>query len=171
VDGYLTKYALSDEVAGVTRTYVVNDTSEAHPMVGYVSIFCDAIRLSKEERPTDHPGAPAVKIGLMGVRQDFRKRKFQERSLGCWILDWVVGLTVDKVLEVAGVRYITLDSLPEPKLVAWYERYGFKKNVEEEYSRKILKQARRASLKNKPLSEIDLPHISMRFDIRLKPNA
>ena len=167
VDDYIVLYALSDEVAGVTRSYLVRDGDE---VVAYVSVLCDAIRMEKEERPTDHPGAPALKIGLMGVRSDFRngQRKFQERSLGVWLLDWVVGLARSMAAQV-GLRYVTLDALPQAKLVAWYERYGFIKNVGEDKARRTIKKAGSDRYKNKKLEELDMPHISMRLDILLKP--
>ena len=110
VDGYLAENALADELAGVTRTYLVKDGDE---VVAYVSVLSDAIRLDREERPTDHPGAPAIKIGLMGVRKDYKGRKYQGRTIGCWLIDWVVGLARTLAKQV-GVRYVTLDSLNDP---------------------------------------------------------
>ena len=166
VDEYIEKYAVSDELAGVTRSYLVREGDE---VVAYVSVLCDAIRMEKEERPTDHQGAPAIKIGLMGVRKDFRngQRTFQGRSLGEWLLDWVVGLARSMATQV-GVRYVTLDALPEPRLVDWYERYGFIKNVGEDKARRTIKKAGSEKYKNKKLEELDMPHISMRLDILLK---
>lgn len=73
VDHYMHAYAVSDQVAGVTRSYLVRD---GDAVVAYISVLCDAIHLHKEERPTDHPGAPALKIGLMGVRADYRGRVY-----------------------------------------------------------------------------------------------
>lgn len=148
----------------MTRTYLVLDGTE---LVAYVSVLCDAIRLTQKERPTNHPDAPALKIGLMGVRSDYRKREYEGRTIGCWILDWVVGLARSLAKQV-GLRYVTLDSLAREKLVAWYSDYGFKKNMAEERARKILRQAGKADLKDKKLEEIELPQVSMRFDIRLK---
>lgn len=84
VDGYIVEYALSDEAASVTRSYLVRD---GDAVVAYLSVMCDAIRMAKEERPTDHPGAPALKVGLMGVRQDYRSRAYQDRTIGEWLLD------------------------------------------------------------------------------------
>lgn len=167
VDGYLAENAPADELAGVTRTYLVKDGEE---VVAYVSVLSDAIRLDREERPTDHPGAPAIKIGLMGVRKDYKRREYQGRTIGCWLIDWVVGLARTLAKQV-GVRYVTLDALNEEKLVAWYARNGFKKNLKEEHDRRVIKRAGRDRLKNKPLEEIDLPHVSMRLDILIQEQS
>src|SRR2546426_8824032 len=127
VDKYLGTSALRDELAGVTRTYLVHDAAE---LVAYVSVLCDAIEVAHEERPTDHPTAPALKLGLMGVRTDYKKRRYQDRTIGLWLLDWVVGLARSIAVQ-AGLRYVTLDSLPDKKLVKWYSDYGFEDNVGE----------------------------------------
>lgn len=169
VDDYMRTHAARDEAAGVTRSYLIKEGEE---LVAYVSVLCDAIRMARDERPTDHPGAPALKIGLMGVREDFRhgRRKFQERSLGLWILDWVVGLARSMAVQ-AGLRYVTLDALPEKKLVDWYERYGFRKNIGEDRARRIIKKEGSRKYEGKRLEDIDMPHVSMRLDILIQPTA
>ena len=151
--------AAQDQADGITQTYIVMDGEE---LVGFVSIICDSIRLNKEERPTRRQGAPALKVGYMGVQKKHRGNK-----VGDWILDQVVGIA-RSIGKLAGIRFITLDSLPRPGLVKFYEDYGFLKNMEEERVRKIIKKAGSAKYKNMSLDEIDLPHISMRYDIRLK---
>ncbi len=157
VDEYLCDGdAAEDEAAGVTRTYLIRDGEE---LVGYVSVLCDAIRLNRDERPTAYGVAPALKVGRMGVR-----KSHQGRDVGSWILDWVVGLA-RSLARQAGLRYVTLDSLPKESLVRWYSAYGFKKNIGEERARKIVKQK---GLRHTRLEDIELPHVSMRFDILLK---
>jgi GNAT superfamily N-acetyltransferase len=151
--------ALRDEADGVTRTYIIKDGDD---LVGYVSICCDAIKLAKDERPTRHQGAPALKVGYMG-----RQRKYKGQKVGEWILDQVVGIARN-IGQLAGIRFITLDSLPRPDLVEWYEGYGFLKNQREAVVAKILKSERSRELAGKALDDIELPHISMRYDIRLK---
>ena len=70
--------------------------------------------------------------------------------------------------QEAGLRYVTLDALPRDGLVRWYEGYGFKKNLAEQHFRRIIKRSGRESLQRRKLEEIELPHISMRFDILLE---
>ena len=169
VDEYLAEIALRDELAGVTRTSVVRDSDA---VVAFVSVLTDSIELDLGERPVPHPTAPALKLGAMGVRTDYKKKDFQGRTLGVWLLDWVVGLAWTLSAQ-AGLRYVTLDSLPKEKLVSWYEKYGFKKNVGETQARQILKHARAKSrsVKDKKVEEMVLSTVSMRYDIRLKPEV
>jgi GNAT superfamily N-acetyltransferase len=169
VDAYLTESALRDELAGVTRTSLVRD---GDALVAFVSVLFDSIELDPGERPVPHPTAPALKLGAMGVRTDYEKRDFQGRTLGVWLLDWVVGLAWTLGAQ-AGLRYVTLDSLPKEKLVNWYSAYGFKKNIGETQSRQILKHARAKSrrVRDKKVEEMVLPTVSMRYDIRLRPEA
>jgi len=145
----------------MTRTYIVLDGEE---LVGYFAVCCDAIKLSKDERPTPHrQGAPALKVGYMG-----RQRKYAHQGVGEWILDQVVGIARN-MGSVAGVRFVTLDSLPRPKLVDWYKGYGFKENLREVEVHKILRSEKSRKLSRaESLDEIDPHHISMRYDIRLK---
>ncbi len=156
--------AARDEAYGVTRTYLVTDGEE---LVGYVSMCCDFIKLDQHEREDEgleerNRGAPALKVGYMG-----RQQKFAGQHVGEWILNWVVG-TARNIGEVAGIRFVTLDSLPREGLVKWYEDYGFIKNVGEDKARRIIKKAGSDRYKNKKLEDLEMPHISMRYDIRLE---
>lgn len=109
--------AARDEQVGFSRTYLLIHEDEC---VGYFTVLADAIRLQSNERPDDvnYPTAPALKLGRMGVHNNF-----QHRGVGYWILDFVVGMARD-MSEHAGVRYVTLDALNE-ELVGWYTGYGF----------------------------------------------
>jgi len=115
--------------------------------------LADSIRLQTKERPNgiSYPSAPAIKLGRMGVQTAYRGR-----GVGPWIIDNVVGLALEIGSKV-GVRYVTLDALQRPKLLAMYEGYGFLRNKAET---KTLME--RFGLK----SEKQLHMISMRYDIR-----
>ena len=161
--------AATDEAAAVTRTYLVVDgdrlVGSGDNLVGYVSVMCDAIRLTKEERPTPYGGAPALKIGRMGVRKEYRGQQ-----VGPWILDRIVGLARN-LAKQAGLRYVTLDALPKATLVQWYGRNGFKKNLAEEHFRRVIKRSGSRQLKKKKVEEIELTNVSMRLDILLQQEA
>lgn len=168
MDAYLRDHALEDEEAGLTRTHIISDRKGE--LIAYVSILCDSIRVAKNERIKEHHSSvPALKIGLMGVRLDIKGQRFKGRTLGCWIIDWVVGLAVDTISTHAGLRYVTLDSLPEAELANWYAKYGFIPNEGEKLLRQTWRRAGSSKLKKYRPEEIDLPHISMRFDVRLNP--
>jgi len=165
VDKYLAKYAANDELAGVTRTYLVKNGDE---MVAFVSVLCDAIWLEEQERPSDEQGAPALKIGVMGVRKDLRGTKYEGRTIGEWLIDWVVGMA-RSIAKMAGLRYVTLDALPENTLVDWYARNGFKTNEGEVRKRKVWKQSQTENTRKKSVEETDIHQVPMRLDILTQP--
>jgi len=142
----------ADQAADVSRSYLVYDPRG--DLVGYFSILADSIRLETKERPDGvrYPTAPAIKLGRMAVHEAYKRR-----GVGPWILDNVVGLALEVGGKV-GVRYVTLDALQRPKLIAMYEGYGFVRNkAERRLMAKVLGLA----------SWRDLRQVSMRYDIRL----
>lgn len=127
-------------------------------VIGYFSVLTDAIRLDRKERPkgVTYGSAPALKLGRMGVDRPFKKQ-----DVGPWILDFVIGMA-RQLAATAGCRYVTLDALAAPKLITWYEKQGFIRNVREKAVRKFVRQ-QFAKIK------IDVPehNVSMRYDIFL----
>jgi predicted GNAT family N-acyltransferase len=148
--------AASDEAAGVSRTYLVWSRGK---LVAYFAVLADSIRLRTKERPRGmrYPTAPAVKLGRMGVGNEYKGR-----DVGVWILDLVVGIARELANQV-GVRYVTLDALQRPTLIDWYEEYGFVRNVgAADLSKLWLKSLGRFKEGD------ELQHVSMRFDIKLQ---
>jgi GNAT superfamily N-acetyltransferase len=141
----------NDELAGVSRSYLVllNDK-----LVGYFTVSADSIRLDTKERPAKvrYPNAPAIKLGRMGVHLSY-----WGRGAGEWILDNVVGLA-QLLSEQVGIRYVTLDALQRPKLISLYQSYGFVRNKEESKTQRLIRKLK---------SGQELPHVSMRYDIKL----
>jgi len=145
--------AENDQKASVSRTYLVR--TQAGEIVGYFSVLADAIRLHTKERPDgcNYPSAPALKLGRMG-----RDVKYRGQDIGRWILDYVVGMARAASVRM-GVRYVTLDALKRPKLIAWYKEYGF---VENKAHGNFMARIRNLASRDK------LDHVSMRFDIVLQ---
>lgn len=141
-----------DCAASVTQAYIVllDDV-----FVGYFAVLSDSIRLQGKEKPKGipYPSGPAIKLGRMAVKNEYRGQK-----IGEWILKYVVGMARQMSSKV-GVRYVTLDALPRPKLIAWYERNGFVRNLGETKTQKLIR-----GFKNPE----DLPHVSMRRDLFLE---
>ena len=133
----------------MARTYLVRSGEE---LVAYFSVLADAIRLETKERPEGccYPSAPSLKLGRMGCAVARRGS-----GVGFWILDYIVGMARAMSAQV-GVRYVTLDALKRPKLVAWYKRYGFVENIG---------HAKGLAILQKLTGRDQLTHISMRFDI------
>ena len=144
--------ARRDQEAGMARTYLVRSSGE---LIGYFSVLADAIRLDTRERPEGccYSSAPSLKLGRMGVSKDK-----QGSGVGFWILDYIVGMARAMSSQV-GIRYVTLDALKKPTLVAWYKRYGFVENRGHEKGLARLLRLR---------SRDELSHVSMRFDVLLE---
>jgi|SRR3989338_2917019 len=112
-------------------------------IIGFFCCSGDSIRLKISEKKKDElgekeiPEFPAIKIGRLG-----RDINFKEQKLGEKILKWALGYARD-ISNRLGIRYMTLDSYPGK--VEMYERFGFKRNLHDQYSEK--------------------EHVSMRFDI------
>ena len=163
IDEYLTDgTALADERAGFARTYLLLDQSAEKKCAAYFTLLTDSIRLHDEERPAGirYHSAPALKLARIGVQEEYRDticraRNEPELNLGRKVLDLAVGLARDLAVTV-GVRYLTLDALPEPKLVKWYLDYGFVQTGGE--------SAERARFSTDLVMATDVP---MRFDLLL----
>ena len=96
--------------------------------------------------------APAVKIAQLAVA-----RRFSGHGLGKFIVGYAVANPrAVRAVPGVGCRYLTLDS--QPHLVGWYERMGFKRNIEEQRYREQLARERNRPVENLP--------VSMRFDLR-----
>ncbi len=159
-----------DQRTSFSKTYLVLDTRD-NALVGYCSILTDAIltdailtdaiRLQGKERPdgVSYGSAPAIKLGRMGVD---KKDNGSGNDCGGFILRYVIGLA-RRFSQDVGVRYVTLDALPAPKLVAWYEKNGFVRNQGERRAQKILREGLRFIKRG-----VELPHVSMRYDILLE---
>jgi GNAT superfamily N-acetyltransferase len=116
--------AARDHDARVTRTYIVR-LKEDGTLVAYFTLLNDAIKLETHERPAGLPyiSAPAIKVGRLAV-----DGRFSGRKVGDVILSYIVGLG-RSLGEQIGIRYVTLDALPRPKLIGFYEAFGFVRNV------------------------------------------
>lgn len=116
--------ATRDHAAGVTRTYIVF-LAGTQTVVAYFTLLADSIKLEAHERPPGLPyvTAPAIKLGRFATDEQFSGRR-----AGHVVLDYVVGLGRSLSTSI-GLRYVTLDALPRPPLIAYYEAYGFVRNL------------------------------------------
>lgn len=81
--------------------------------------------------------------------RDHQDARFGGRGVGDFVLNYVVGLGRSLAHQI-GLRYVTLDALDRPTLIARYEKFGFVRNV-----------APSVSEDGEPSKEV-----SMRFDLR-----
>lgn len=148
---FLQERAWRDHQKGISSTHMLY--VKGIP-AAYVTLMADRIKLSPKEKlkGVSYELAPAIKVAQLAVA-----RRFSGHGLGKFMIGYAVANARAVRAEIGvGCRYLTLDS--QPLLVGWYERMGFKRNIEEQRYREQL-----ASERNRPIE--DLP-VSMRFDLR-----
>ncbi len=130
IEKFLKEDALNQMKEGINKTYLWMSRSQKK-IIGYVTICCDAInidRIQKDEmirRGISYKSLPALKIGRMGVNQEFR-----HRGIGTKMLTFVIkrALTLHKI---AACKFITVDAkndeqIPEEdKPLRFYRQNGF----------------------------------------------
>jgi hypothetical protein len=118
-----------DSKRALARQYRVQHENQ---LLGCFALQADGVRLDGIERPKDIPYlfAPAVKLARFGANRSFyckvRLTNGSEITIGSYMMGFIVGLC-RAMNETVAVRYITLDALNRPKLIAWYESEGFQR--------------------------------------------
>jgi hypothetical protein len=117
-----------------------------------VTVSLSEIQLDKGEREDGAPFArmPALKLAQMGVDS-----RFQGRGFGAQLIAFATVLAL-KTAELAGCRYLILDSVPGR--VEYYRKHGFVENTGA--------QAGRRSQARNSRRDPDLENVSMRLDLR-----
>jgi hypothetical protein len=129
----ITEYFCGDEASrdasrSLARQYRVMHEGQ---LLGCFALQADGVRLDGIERPADIPYlfAPAIKLARLGknaVTCRIRRSDGAEVGIGSLMVDYIIGLA-RAVNTMIAVRYITLDALNRPELIAWYEREGFRR--------------------------------------------
>ena len=127
---FLKKDSFAYQDKDIAKVYLVISSER---VIGYFSLQNDAVKLKLSERylaeiKKPHTEYPAVKIGRLGIGQEF-----QRKGLGKLIISIAIGL-ITKVKKYSACRFITVDSYF--KSVGFYKKYGFEVNKHEEYASK-----------------------------------
>ena len=148
--------AKRDAGANFSQTYLIMHGTS---LVGYFSVLTDAIRLKTKERPDgiNYPTAPALKLGRLAVCNEHKRK-----GVATWALKYVVAMG-RSISRGCGCRYITLDALQRADSLGLYEDFGFVRNEDEQWVRKIIRELKQRISQTEPLH-----NVSMRYDILLK---
>ena len=159
IAAYAREDAITDELTNFARTYAVLRNGNC---AGYFTLMADAIRLMIGERPggVRYYSAPALKIARLGAHVEHGPK-----GTGRWMLAVITGLGL-RLAEDIGLRYLTVDALPRPKLIEFYERHGFVKNVDENDHRMRTTGEHAIIADGEPPPELV---VSMRLDLVLRP--
>lgn len=109
---------------GIARSVLVFLQGREDP-VGYFSLSVDSVRLtgSQEFNPLDAPVSylPAVKLTKLSTTSEL-----QSQGIGEAVLRLICGMVADAPFAV---RFLTVDALNQPRIIAFYERLGFRASV------------------------------------------
>lgn len=135
LNDFLKKDAIEHQELSIAVTYIFIHVDK-NTIIGYYSVCCDAIRLSKEEKSSvgpQYPDYPAIKIARLAV-----DKNYQRKGVGTLLLKDALGLAREVSKDTA-CRFVTVDALPEEDSVGLYNRFGFVRNlVEQERSRRTI---------------------------------
>jgi len=118
-------------------------------ILGFFSVAADSIKLKVSEKESHNiqnkpiSEFPAAKIARIG-----RDVKYKNQKIGENILKWAVGYIM-KCSEMMAVRFVTVDSYVNR--AAWYEQFGFTRNLEEKYIKRDNHVSMRYDLLNPPI--------------------
>ncbi len=121
---FLKKLAAKFNASNVAKTYVaVEDIGVKGLRIrSYISILLSEIRkdwAAEEDCPeAARYNHPAVKIARLAT-----DRNFENRGLASQLIDFVVGLTADKIMPHVGCRFLILDANREK--IEFYKKRGF----------------------------------------------
>ena len=118
LDDWLKRRALSNEVSGASRTYVV---CMGRQVVGYYALAAGAV--AHRDAPGQVRRNMPDPIPVMVIARLAIDRKFQGRGIGSALLRDAVLRTV-QAAEIAGIRAILVHSINE-SAKRFYEKRGF----------------------------------------------
>lgn len=129
---FLIEDALSYHGHGLTKTSLVFYNDD---LVGYFSISADRIELTPTEKDELYINDdiqityfPALKITKLAV-----DLKYARLGIGSYLIELIEGMAFG--LEM-GIRFITLDAVNKPEVLAFYRKNGFHESLHEERQRK-----------------------------------
>ena len=134
--GCLQDYAVVDELHSGMRTYLVCDC-ETDELVGYYSLKAGMVPdFMEREESGDGEGRPfgaipGIELANFAVDGPYREKHPSTDGCGYVIFEKHI-LPRIEVRRIIGVRFLYIWALPEDKLKARYEEYGFCRLSEED---------------------------------------
>ena len=123
---YLQNFALSDETAGVMRTYLVRDKRSLE-LAGYFSLKAGLISLNEVETQEGviFDTLPGIEIANFAVNNGYIQRHPDIKEAGFVIFNDFIQPLIEDIAKRIGVKIIYIFALPAEKLIHRYIQYGF----------------------------------------------
>lgn len=120
---YLKKYAVANELAGISRTYIISDTKLNMP-VAYFTLQTGLITVSRGFfRKFDV--ITGIELTNFAVNDAYREAQDIIPKLGAYIFNKFILPIVRDISKYVGAKYLYIYALPEDKLMSHYQTMGF----------------------------------------------
>ena len=120
---YLKSSALDDEGAGESRTYLVKD-SVSRELASYFSLRTCLVPFAVDEGT--FITFPAIELSNFAVNEKYRLKQRKVRKIGAYTFLAFVLPIVKHAAGIVGAKWLCIYSLPEAKLMKYYESLGFR---------------------------------------------
>ena len=128
VVAYLKRIAFAEESAGIMRTYLVRHAL-TDELVAYFSLKAGLATHNEEQegQRVEFDTVPGIELANFAVNGTYLAKHSIAKGCGLTIYRELVREVVRRAAEIVGVAIVYLFALPDPKVIANYERYGFRR--------------------------------------------
>ena len=129
---YLQYLAFAEEASGTMRTYLVRHKA-TDELAAFFSLKA-GLATHNEEHSGQHvefDTVPGVELANFAVNGTFVKSHEAAKGCGSIVYRELVREVVRHAAQIVGIAIVYLFALPDPKVVANYERYGFRRLSQE----------------------------------------
>lgn len=123
---YLQRLAFPDELAGTMRTYLVRDTG-TDELAAYFSLKAGLATRNEAQEGlhVEFDTVPGVELANFAVNGAYLEKHEKARGCGEVIFQLLVREVVRRAADIVGIALLYIFSLPNERVIANYERYGF----------------------------------------------
>lgn len=127
---YLKNHALSDEVTGNARTYIVRERYSKE-IVGYFSLKAGFVSTNEQPKSlfkNEFDCEPGIELSNFAVNSKYINDHPLSRNIGLYVFRYFIIPIVEMTAAIVGIRYLYIFALPYEKLIKTYEdKYGFER--------------------------------------------
>ena len=124
LERYLKELAVTDEIGGDARTYLVRDVV-TNEVAAYFSLRACLVPLPIDE--DDIYTIPGIELSNFARNNNYRSDRKRIEKVGGYVFFRFVLPLVRHVSSLIGARLLCLYALPVPRLIRYYETLGFRR--------------------------------------------
>ncbi len=123
VEGYLKYSAMTEELCGNARTYIVRDKS-TEQIVAYFTLKTGLITV-RRGYSLKFDNYTGIELTNLAVNDCYREKEDAVPKLGTYLFSEFILPLVKEIREYIGAEYLYIFALPYNRLLAHYETMGF----------------------------------------------